>query len=358
MNPPSPDFQLQFLDYLQRLLDGGMFTATYKYALLMALADLSVEKGADNDQPLPLSARDVAEKFIAYYSRQASPFPGALEGEQAILHQNTGGQAAVINHVREAIPLYGSQNHSRLVRRLQADRGLVSRVTRTVIDQPLWKLQTIGNQTDDFLYPCRGSGPSFELRPGIAFCFRKFHGFIYRLAQDGWLRFVRDRHQNQHLLGDVADLNSFMFGNERQPLEPYRPILREIQEDRCFYCHGKTGAGHIDHFVPWSWYSLDLGHNFVLACDRCNQRKKDHLAAPAHLRQWLLRNEEFHANLISYFECESLPHHRDSSLLITRWAYGRVAASNGVTWVQGKDFERISLAQGWTFPSLLGNTGN
>jgi hypothetical protein len=39
----SPASQIQFLTNLQRLLDEGIFTASYKYALLMSLADISVE---------------------------------------------------------------------------------------------------------------------------------------------------------------------------------------------------------------------------------------------------------------------------------------------------------------------------
>jgi hypothetical protein len=43
--PPTPDEQIQFLVKLQRLLDEGLFVASYKFALLLALADLSIEAG-------------------------------------------------------------------------------------------------------------------------------------------------------------------------------------------------------------------------------------------------------------------------------------------------------------------------
>ena len=36
--------QLDFLTKLQRILNEGLFVASYKYALLLALAELSVEK--------------------------------------------------------------------------------------------------------------------------------------------------------------------------------------------------------------------------------------------------------------------------------------------------------------------------
>ena len=45
MPAPTPSAQVAFLRELQRLLDEGQFTATYKFALLLALADLAVERG-------------------------------------------------------------------------------------------------------------------------------------------------------------------------------------------------------------------------------------------------------------------------------------------------------------------------
>ena len=72
--PPSPEEQVQFLLKVQRLLGEGLFSATYKYALLMALADLSVEVGVDSGSSLKIDAERIAEKFIEYYWRQTLPF--------------------------------------------------------------------------------------------------------------------------------------------------------------------------------------------------------------------------------------------------------------------------------------------
>ena len=46
--PPSAEAQLAFLAKLQRLFAEGDFTATYKFALLIALADIAVEIGSDD----------------------------------------------------------------------------------------------------------------------------------------------------------------------------------------------------------------------------------------------------------------------------------------------------------------------
>lgn len=54
---PSAEAQLVFLAKLQRLFTESDFTATYKFALLMALADLAVELGADDGEELLVSIR-------------------------------------------------------------------------------------------------------------------------------------------------------------------------------------------------------------------------------------------------------------------------------------------------------------
>lgn len=56
---PSPEAQLQFLSKLQRVFSEGDFTATYKFALLISLADLAVEFGADDNNALILATRQI-----------------------------------------------------------------------------------------------------------------------------------------------------------------------------------------------------------------------------------------------------------------------------------------------------------
>jgi len=88
---PSAEEQLKFLHKIQRLLDEGQFTSTYKFALLIALADLSVEKSDGYGGELVLNSREIAEKFIQLYWRQVIPFP-VLKGDSGVLFQNTDRQ--------------------------------------------------------------------------------------------------------------------------------------------------------------------------------------------------------------------------------------------------------------------------
>jgi hypothetical protein len=78
---PTLDSQIEFLVKLQRLLDEGLFVASYKFALLLALADLSIEAGDDSGRPLPITTEQIAGKFIQYYWRQAAPYVAPAEAK-------------------------------------------------------------------------------------------------------------------------------------------------------------------------------------------------------------------------------------------------------------------------------------
>jgi len=140
---PSPESQIQFLTNLQRLLSEGSFVATYKYALLTALADIAVEHGWDDDRPLDIPTRLIAEKFVDYYWRQSTPFVSAQETQNlGVLRQNTGKQAWIIRVMIDA-----RQRHegSLVEARSSVDwRRLTVQVNSFVRTMPLWKLQTVG----------------------------------------------------------------------------------------------------------------------------------------------------------------------------------------------------------------------
>ncbi len=335
---PSAREQLDFIQKLQRLLDEGMFVATYKYALLHAIADLCVTRGDDSGAPLRISTRDLADQFIRLYWRQAVPFPaGDADGP---LRQNTGRQAAVVNVVREARAEY--DGHIARVAGGDGWGGLLSHVERTVREMPLWKLQTVGSECLEFLYQNREveSPREIVLKPGVAYCFRQFYSLVIELVEGAWTQHVR--RTNDGLLGPEAELRHFLFGTTRRDLARYREILKDIQEDRCFYCKGKLReTAAVDHFIPWRRYPLDLAHNFVVAHKGCNGSKGDRLAAVPHLRRWYERNMSGLYDLPRRFEGAALVHDGDASIKITRWAYQQVARQGGQVWVKGKTLERL-----------------
>jgi hypothetical protein len=334
--PPTPEQQVEFLANVQRLLSEGSFVATYKYALLLALADLSIERGTDNGAPLTVSTTEIAEKIISYYWRQCLPFHTTQISSAGVLKQNTGKMASILGMVERAASKHGTYEHLR--QSTHEWKALLSSIKRTVEVMPLWRLQRVGSQVVDFLYPNAGTGSSITLHPGIAFCFRKYYALIGDLVRGAWVRYVR--RFNPDVFGEIADLQEFLFGSERANLKKVAGILVEVQKGECFYCGGRVGPGenNVDHFIPWSRYPVNLGHNFVLAHSACNLAKSDMLAAVPHLERWFDRTLEQNKELTQGFDSIGLIHHWQTSLRIASWAYSQTAGSGGQTWRRAKDF--------------------
>lgn len=330
MIEPSAEFQLAFLAKLQRIVSEGDFTATYKFALLIALSELAVERGGDDCQPLTLPIGAIADKFAELYWKQIAPY--AANGSAAgILSQINGNQAAIPNRLAAFRAETGIGSIA--VARTHAEWPQVTAaIAATVRDQPVRYLQNVGGQTITFLYE-PGPGPrALTLLPGIAFALRRFQGFVVRLAQSGWVRHVRENVRNRPLLGDAGDLEAFMFEQSRQSLAKVRAVLGEAQQDRCFYCSGRLGQGDVDHFIPWSRYPRDIAENFVLADARCNRAKSDMLAAPAHLERWRQRNDEG-SMIIKGLEAAGFISDRAAIGAVTSWAYADAARTGGHLWV-------------------------
>jgi hypothetical protein len=178
VSQPSPEKQIEFLYNLQRLLNEGSFVATYKFALLSSFADICVEKGEDTDAELELSTREIAHKFVALYWRQSRPFLlTGKTGSAIVLRQNSGRQAGVIQLLRAQLEA-GANSLNSLQQNKDLWNKIISRVDHIVREMPLWKLQTVGKSTLEFLYPNAMAGTSIKLKPGVMFCFRAFHTFI------------------------------------------------------------------------------------------------------------------------------------------------------------------------------------
>ena len=142
----KPEFQLAFLNKIQRLFAEGDFSASYKYALLIAIAEIAVESGGDDDQPLTIPHRRLGEKFIELYWQQSAPFRG-----DGILIQNNGTQAAVISQITQ----FRSQNQAATANAARSAVGfksLLTKVTGIVVDKPVFHIQNLGDIRDQFLF--------------------------------------------------------------------------------------------------------------------------------------------------------------------------------------------------------------
>lgn len=341
---PPPEDQVQFLRNLQRLLAEGQFVASYKFALIHALADLAVLKGDDTGAPLDLETKDIAAKFVELYWRQSRPIQVGDGATGLVLQQNTGRQAVIISQIVQSQQECGGS----LFRFKQAapDRwsALVAEVDQVVCKMPLWKLQTVGEERLEFLYENLGRGSRIMLKPGVAYCLRAFYELVRDLIEGAWVRFVQKL--NGGKLGGVTDLGTFLFGEERANLEAYRPILMDVQKGVCLYCRKPLSRQtQVDHFVPWSRYPADLGHNFVLAHDNCNNAKSDFLAAEDHLAAWVERNREHRVELDARLVAAALPCDLTATVQIARWVYQQTENAHGQVWVMEKVLRH--LGPGW-----------
>ena len=331
----TPEFQLAFLNKIQRLFAEGDFSASYKYALLIAIADIAVESGRDDDQPLVIPHRSLGAKFIDLYWQQSAPFRN-----DALLIQNNGTQAAVISHIAQ----FRSQSHAATANAARSATGfksLLTRVTRIVVEKPAFHIQNLGGTRDQFLF--ESGADSITLLPGVTYCLRRFQPLVQQLSRSHWIDHIKRNRQNASLLGQDTDLESFLFETSRQSLAIVQTGLRKIS-NRCFYCDRSVSEADVDHFIPHSLYPRDLVHNFVLADPGCNRSKSDTLAAKQHLSKWLEFVQTNADNIAQIGHDAGIVADEGSMHSVARWGYANAVASGAQGWIRSAQYEPIEGA--------------
>lgn len=335
---PSAEEQLDFLTKVQRLFNEGDFSSTYKYALLISLADLAIELGKDDDSELELSNRQIAERFIELYWQQSSPYKTSKANDSGVLFQNHGTQAAIIKAI-QAFRDENSFNSPNAAKHSKEYKKLVTAVASTVAKQPINYLQNVGGGALPFLY--ERSTSAITLKKGVAYCLRRFQPLIQQLARSRWTDYIKKNAKNISILGEKDDLNSFLFETSRKTLALVCKELKVLYGCKCFYCNKATTELEVDHFIPFSLYPRDLMHNFVLACPSCNRSKSDSLAARIHLDRWLeaIKHNSDAINQIG--EAVGISANLDTSLSITHWSYGAASSDQAASWIRSGQYEGL-----------------
>ncbi len=329
---PSAKDQLLFLSKLQRLFAEGDFTATYKYALLIAMADLAIEVSDDR-----LTHQALAAKFIELYWQQSAPY-GTGRGEPAVLEQNPSGPTKVISDIvlfRNAQPSATVQSAPSLT----GYRELITKVAETVRKQPVEFLQNLGRATDPFLY--ERERRAIVLKPGVAYCLRRFQPLVQQLARSHWVAHIKGNKRNVPILGNQDDLESFLFETPRQALTIIGNGLRGLTNNKCFYCAGTVREAEVDHFVPFSLYPRDLAHNFVLAHKTCNGSKSDALAARSHLERWVRFIDDHDADIKEIGQKAGRIADASTSLSVAHWGYKNAADVGARAWLKRGTYEAV-----------------
>lgn len=370
-SPSAPDrIAIRLAERLIQLLDRGGFTATYKYAVLVAIIDLCMElTGKSGLPPDVITTRQLAEKVIELYWTHCAPYP---HGERRVLRQNSSRrltdagkldtQAEIIRHIlqfRARLDVNPAASLPLSRARAAAAPGAYERLARIIewklVEMPLPRLQLIGGEEDRFLYEYnfhreiqksemsryqQGDGAAFDnrllLKPGVSAALIALNGVLRPLIFRNWALMVAN-------LNDLDEplLEEFLFGSRRISLEPVRPMLYELQEGRCFYCARSIVAScHIDHFIPWSRHADNSIDNLVAAHDDCNSSKSDYLAAAEHVARWRERGLDKAAALAQIAREQSWESRPDRTLGVVRAIY-RNLPDDARLWVSGRDFARI-----------------
>lgn len=289
------------------LLDQGSFSATYKYALLLALLDLCLEKTTGKGlPPESVTTRQLADKVVELYWPHATPYRGRDVLRQGGVRK--GNQAEIVRAIVALRAGLARDPHQPLFRARVAHPDRFERLIRFVewklIEMPIPRLQRLGKDEVRFLYVYgwtehvrqgavsayqRGDASAFDnrllLRPGVAEHLVRLNGLLRPLLHRDWARMVAAMNELPE-----SELDEFLFGATRIALDPVRAPLLSLQSGRCFYCDGRlSGPAEVDHFIPWARYPDNGLDNLVVAHARCNNGKRDFLAAAPHVEHWTSR---------------------------------------------------------------------
>ena len=247
------DASIAFGPRVLALLETGSFTASYKYAVLLALIDAVLENADEHGRPpVVVHGRDIGRRVLALYWPQARDYT-----ERGPLSQSSLRDAvlkiAEFRHdhgVDDLTTVDGArQRHADAFNRLERD------VTATVVRYPIPLLQNVGTGgravEQRFIYEYGwttsvGSATvhrsSFDDRihlvGGAGEHLTALAGLLRPVIQRDWLQFVARRND-----ADVEELRlqEFLFGANRIGLGPLAEPLHEVQNGRCFYCDRMRG---------------------------------------------------------------------------------------------------------------------
>jgi 5-methylcytosine-specific restriction endonuclease McrA len=350
-----------FAEKVLELLEEGRYTATYKYAVLLALIDVCIECTQTSGAPPDvITTRQLADKIVEVYWPHTVPF--ASQAPPTVLRQNTAGQAEIVSaivrfrerHVADpSVPRW----QSRLAAPTAYER-LVRLIEWKLIEMPLPRLQAMGrSQRQPFIYEIYwnqrvdhrdvsryqvGDASDFDnrilLRPGVGEYLLQLSGLLRPLIQRRWAAMVAQLNRLED-----SQLETFLFGADRTQTARIRTGLWEIQGRRCFYCDAslrEPSQGQVDHFVPWSRYSDDGLDNLVVADHGCNGLKSSSLAATEHLVRWVQRFAEdssLYAQLADLARLAEWNRHPVRSLSVARAIYLRLP-DDARLWLRGTEF--------------------
>jgi len=272
----------QFLTTVQRILQYGLTTNSYKFALLRALAAFGKKPGIENTIPFSW----LAEQFLAYYW----PFV-TLHIRQAT---DQARDPVIMRFIRDVLPPMASSMHGAREKfrknNPQEYQEILDRCCRPggCFDEVVPRLHTIRRrQVDAPLYDFDMQKRELHLRPRARQFLQEYREVVELLSIGGWVRFTEQYTTQPRLYEKISGIKP-----ERHALR-YQALLHSYRGGICFYCEtGSNSQLHVEHVIPWSFIFEDRIWNLVLACQACNSSKSDQTPEDHYIERLNERNRD------------------------------------------------------------------
>jgi hypothetical protein len=271
-----------YLQTVVRILDRGLKSNSYKFALLRALAD-----AGQNLKTNIIGFDWLGERFIEYYwplsvnfrVRQATDPTRDPIIMRFIRREVAELELTSTTHLTDYKSKYRSR-YEHLLSKCCSRGGCFDEVV------PRFHNLRPGVVVPALLYES-SSHNNLKLKEGALEFLSDYHRSLQLLAIGGWVRFTEQFTFAPRLYEKIAGI-----APERKH-EQYRVFLSAFQGDKCFYCGtADEGRLHIDHVIPWSFVLEDRVWNLVLACQSCNSRKRDRTPNEPAISKIMERNSK------------------------------------------------------------------
>lgn len=349
---------IAFAERALELLDEGRYTATYKYAVMLALMDLCLEQTQASGMP-PDTVRtpELARKIVEIYWPHTVPY--GTETAAGVLRQNAGGQAEIVSTIVQFRARHAPGAATFWQGRSAAPKQyatLERSVEWKLVEMPLPRLQRMGTTSDEFVYDIGWNDTitkkafdhgafdnQVRLKPQVGGYLLQLNSLLRPLIHRRWCAMVA-------ALNNLEDsrLEAFLFGADRVQTAKLRGGLWEIQGKCCFYCGGRLAdpvKGHVDHFIPWARYPDNGIENLVVADDSCNGAKGSSLAASEHVTRWAARLSStvgVSAQLAVLASRIGWDRHAERTVNVARGIYLGLPRSAKL-WLRRKEFVTVQL---------------
>jgi hypothetical protein len=276
-------------DYLKnivRILEYGLNTNSYKFALLRSLAEI----GRETPQIDRVPYTSLAEKFLKYYW----PLTILFRIRQAT---DPTRDPIIMKFIRREAEELQLSPYTFLedYRREYPDRyaEVLSRCSQRggCFDEVIPRFHIVHrNSVQPAFYTWRDS--EVNLSTDSQRFLGEYSSVIEPLAVGSWVRFTEQYTNVPRLYEKIRGVRP-----ERKHGR-YRPLLSKLQGAHCFYC-GKPSPGSlaVEHVIPWCYVLEDRVWNLVLACNGCNLAKSSQTPGDEHVKQLIERNKKMLAEL-------------------------------------------------------------